>query len=103
MECLGGCPYALGASGNIVTEDLVFLLETMGLRTGVDIDELIAARAIITQGVPGEDLYGHIAAPGLPKGSATPPWPPERRRQSANRAGRFTAKQARGRHRHRGR
>ena len=65
---LGGCPYAPGASGNIVTEDLVFLLESMGLRTGVDIDELIAARAIITEGLPGEDLYGHIPDAGLPKG-----------------------------------
>ena len=65
---LGGCPYAPGASGNIVTEDLVFLLESMGLRTGVDIDGLIAARAIITEGLPGEDLYGHIPDAGLPKG-----------------------------------
>ena len=46
----------------------MFLLESMGLRTGVDIDELIAARAIITEGLPGEDLYGHIPDAGLPKG-----------------------------------
>ncbi len=65
---LGGCPYAPGASGNIVTEDLVFLLESMGLRTGVDIDVLIAARAIIAEGLPQEDLYGHIPDAGLPKG-----------------------------------
>ena len=39
---LGGCPYAPGATGNIVTEDLVFMLEAMGLRTGVDIEALIA-------------------------------------------------------------
>ena len=44
---LGGCPYAPGASGNIVTEDLVFMLEAMGLRTGVDIDALIAAREVL--------------------------------------------------------
>ena len=41
---LGGCPYAPGASGNVVTEDLVFMFEAMGLSTGVDIPQLIAAR-----------------------------------------------------------
>jgi len=65
---LGGCPYAPGATGNIVTEDLVFLLESMGLCTGIDIDRLIAARAIIHEGLPGEPLYGHVADAGLPKG-----------------------------------
>jgi hydroxymethylglutaryl-CoA lyase len=65
---LGGCPYAPGASGNIVTEDLVYLLESMGLRTGVDLDALIAARSIIGEGLPGEELYGHIPDAGLPKG-----------------------------------
>ncbi|MFL5003671.1 MAG: hydroxymethylglutaryl-CoA lyase [Xanthobacteraceae bacterium] len=65
---LGGCPYAPGATGNIVTEDLVFLLEAMGLRTGIDIDRLIAARAVIAEGLPGEPLYGQVAEAGLPKG-----------------------------------
>jgi hydroxymethylglutaryl-CoA lyase len=65
---LGGCPYAPGASGNIVTEDLVYLLESLGLRTGVDLDALIAAREVITEGLPGEDLYGHLPDAGLPKG-----------------------------------
>ncbi len=65
---LGGCPYAPGASGNIVTEDLVFLLESMGLRTGIDIDGLIAARAILAAALPGEPLYGFISDAGLPKG-----------------------------------
>jgi hydroxymethylglutaryl-CoA lyase len=65
---LGGCPYAPGATGNIVTEDLVFLLESMGLRTGIDIDRLIAARAFIAEGLPGEPLYGQVAEAGLPKG-----------------------------------
>lgn len=65
---LGGCPYAPGASGNIVTEDLVFLLESMGLRTGIDLDRLIAARAIILEGLPGEQLYGNVPDAGLPKG-----------------------------------
>jgi hydroxymethylglutaryl-CoA lyase len=64
---IGGCPYAPGASGNIVTEDLVFLLESMGLRTGIDLDRLIAARAIVLEGLPGEPLYGNVADAGLPK------------------------------------
>ena len=67
---LGGCPYAPGATGNIVTEDLVFLLESMGLRTGVDLEQLIEARAILADGLPGEELHGHVAAAGLPKGFA---------------------------------
>ncbi|MBP2511707.1 MULTISPECIES: hydroxymethylglutaryl-CoA lyase [Agrobacterium] len=65
---LGGCPYAPGATGNIVTEDLVFMLESMGLKTGVDIDKLVSARPIILSGLPGENLYGHVQDAGLPKG-----------------------------------
>ncbi len=65
---LGGCPYAPGATGNIVTEDLAFLLEAMGYDTGVDIDALVAARAILTEALPGETLYGHVPDAGLPKG-----------------------------------
>jgi hydroxymethylglutaryl-CoA lyase len=65
---IGGCPYAPGATGNIVTEDLVFLLEAMGLRTGIDLERLIAARAIIAEGLPGEPLYGQVPDAGLPKG-----------------------------------
>lgn len=64
---IGGCPYAPGASGNIVTEDLVYLLESMGLRTGVDIDKLVAARAWLKQGLPGEPLYGFIPDAGVGK------------------------------------
>ena len=55
---LGGCPFAPGASGNIVTEDLVFLLEAMGLRTGIDIEGLVAARSLLAEALPGEPLYG---------------------------------------------
>lgn len=65
---LGGCPYAPGATGNIVTEDLVFLLESMGLRTGVDLERLIDARSVLAAGLPDEELYGHVAEAGLPKG-----------------------------------
>ncbi|MFM0326183.1 hydroxymethylglutaryl-CoA lyase [Caballeronia glebae] len=67
---LGGCPYAPGATGNIVTEDLAFLLESMGYDTGVDIDKLIAARAILAEALPGEALYGHVQDAALPKGFA---------------------------------
>jgi hydroxymethylglutaryl-CoA lyase len=65
---LGGCPYAPGASGNIVTEDLVFMLEAMGLRTGVDLDRLTAARASLLDGLPSEPLYGQVHEAGLPLG-----------------------------------
>jgi hydroxymethylglutaryl-CoA lyase len=64
---LGGCPFAPGASGNIVMEDLVFMLEGMGLRTGVDIDRLIAVRAILERSLPGVPLQGAIAKAKLPK------------------------------------
>ena len=65
---LGGCPFAPGASGNIVTEDLVFMLEAMGLRTGIDIDALIAVRSILAETLVGEPLYGFIPDAGLPLG-----------------------------------
>jgi len=65
---LGGCPYAPGASGNVVTEDLVFMFEAMGVRTGVDLQRLIAARNPLAQGLPGEPLYGMTPEAGLPKG-----------------------------------
>ncbi len=65
---LGGCPYAPGASGNVVTEDLVFMFEAMGVRTGVDLERLIAARAPLREGLPGEPLYGMTPEAGLPRG-----------------------------------
>jgi len=65
---LGGCPYAPGASGNVVTEDLVFMFEAMGIRTGVDIGKLIAAREPLAAGLPGEPLYGMTPLAGLPLG-----------------------------------
>lgn len=65
---LGGCPYAPGASGNVVTEDLVFMFEAMGLRTGVDIDGLLRARAVLREALPAEPLYGMVPEAGLPKG-----------------------------------
>ncbi len=68
MGGIGGCPAAPGASGNIVTEDLVFMLEAMGLRTGVNIDALMQARAVLAQALPNEPLYGFTPNAGLPKG-----------------------------------
>jgi len=65
---LGGCPHAPGASGNVVTEDLVFMFEAMGIATGIDIDRLLAARAPLQAGLPGEALYGMLPEAGLPKG-----------------------------------
>jgi hydroxymethylglutaryl-CoA lyase len=65
---LGGCPAAPGASGNIVTEDLVYLLESMGLPTGIDLPRLLEVRRIVQEAVPGEPLYGFTAEAGLPLG-----------------------------------
>ena len=64
---IGGCPYAPGATGNIVTEDLVFLLESMGLDTGIDMAKLLEARKCLAEGLPGEPVYGYIPDAGLPK------------------------------------
>ena len=65
---LGGCPYAPGASGNVVTEDLVFMFEAMGISTGVDLDILIDARQPLMAGLLGEPIYGMTPDAGLPKG-----------------------------------
>lgn len=65
---LGGCPYAPNATGNIVMDDLIFLLEGAGLRTGVDLDRLIGVREIIARNLPNESLYGMYARAGAPKG-----------------------------------
>jgi hydroxymethylglutaryl-CoA lyase len=70
---LGGCPFAPGASGNVVTEDLVFMFEAMGIRTGVNIEALIAAREPLKAGLPGEAIYGMTPEAGLPKGFAARP------------------------------
>lgn len=65
---IGGCPYAPGASGNIVTEDLVWMLQAMGHRTGIDLPALLQARTLLREGLPDEPLYGHVPDAGLPKG-----------------------------------
>lgn len=63
---LGGCPASPGASGNIVTEDLVYMFEAMGVDTSIDLEKLIALRSIIKEGLPGEDIYGFTPDAGLP-------------------------------------
>ena len=62
--------YAPGASGNIVTEDLVFMLQAMGLKTGIDLSRLLAVRQILSNALPGEQLYGFTPDAGLPLGFA---------------------------------
>ena len=72
---LGGCPFAPGASGNIVTGDLVFMLEAMGLSTGVDITKLLEVRNILREALPGEPLYGFVPDAGVPLGFHNPDQP----------------------------
>ncbi len=64
---LGGCPYAPGASGNIVMEDLVFMLESMGFHTGIDLARLLEARAVLREGLPDEPVHGQVSKAGIPR------------------------------------
>jgi hydroxymethylglutaryl-CoA lyase len=64
---LGGCPYAPGATGNIVTEDLAFMLEAMGFDTGIDLDRLLAVRQLVHGALPNVVQHGAIAKAGMPK------------------------------------
>ena len=63
---LGGCPFAPGASGNIVTEDLCFMLASMGLHTGIDLSALLKVREIVAAALPDQELYGFTPLAGLP-------------------------------------
>jgi hydroxymethylglutaryl-CoA lyase len=67
---LGGCPFAPAATGNVVFEDLVFLCESKGFATGIDLEKLIAVRSILKSEMPNEPLYGGLARAGLPCGTA---------------------------------
>lgn len=60
---LGGCPYAPGAAGNVATEDVVYLLEGMGLRTGVDLDKLIKTTEWMTKQL-GRPLASRLSLAG---------------------------------------
>ncbi|WP_174549146.1 hydroxymethylglutaryl-CoA lyase [Novosphingobium rosa] len=62
---LGGCPYAPGASGNLVTEDLVLMLNAMGLKTGIDLERLLSVRKILAEALPDEPLYGFTPDAGV--------------------------------------
>jgi hydroxymethylglutaryl-CoA lyase len=64
---IGGCPHAPGASGNVTTEDLVFMLERMGCETGIDIPRLLALRERVAGWLQGETLHGTLWRAGLPK------------------------------------
>jgi hydroxymethylglutaryl-CoA lyase len=68
MGGLGGCPFAPGASGNVITEDLVFMFESMGVPTGISLEQLFRAREVLVKGIPEEPIYGHTPLAGLPKG-----------------------------------
>ncbi|EKF16901.1 hydroxymethylglutaryl-CoA lyase [Nitratireductor pacificus] len=63
---LGGCPFAPGATGNVVFEDLVFLCETKGFATGIDLGALASARSVAERAMPDEQFYGSIARAGPP-------------------------------------
>ncbi len=64
---LGGCPHAPGASGNIATEDLVFMLEAMAFDTGVNLAGLLNTQRRLAEWLPGQTLYGKLAGAGVPK------------------------------------
>ena len=64
---LGGCPFAPGATGNIVFEDVVFLCERMGFATNIDVEALNKARLIAEQSMPSETFYGNVSRAGVPK------------------------------------
>ncbi|WP_096667965.1 hydroxymethylglutaryl-CoA lyase [Polaromonas sp. AET17H-212] len=63
---IGGCPHAPGASGNVATEDLAYLLASMGVATGQDFDQLIALREKLAGWLRGETLHGTLWRAGLP-------------------------------------
>lgn len=64
---IGGCPHAPGASGNVSTEDLVYMFASMGVSTGQDFDRLLALRAKVAEWLAGEALHGSLWRAGLPK------------------------------------
>ncbi len=64
---IGGCPHAPGASGNVATEDLAYMLASMGIETGQDFDRLIALRGKLAGWLEGETLHGSLWRSGLPR------------------------------------
>lgn len=63
---LGGCQFVPAATGNVVMDDLCFMLDSMGLRTGVDIERLMAVREIVARNIHSAPLYGAMVKAGLP-------------------------------------
>jgi hydroxymethylglutaryl-CoA lyase len=64
---IGGCPHAPGASGNASTEDLAFMLEAMGVDTGLDLEALLRLRGKVAGWLEGEQTHGSLWRAGLPK------------------------------------
>lgn len=64
---IGGCPHAPGASGNASSEDLAYMLASMGVDTGIDIDPFLTLRAKVARWLEGEALHGTLVRAGLPK------------------------------------
>ncbi|GGH41781.1 hydroxymethylglutaryl-CoA lyase [Cribrihabitans marinus] len=64
---LGGCPFAPGATGNVVFEDLVYLCERKGFATGIDLEQLMSVRDIAATAMPDEPLYGATPRAGAPR------------------------------------
>jgi hydroxymethylglutaryl-CoA lyase len=67
---IGGCPHAPGASGNVSTEDVAFMLESMGVATGIDLAALLDLRARLVGWLPGQTLQGTLWRAGFPKNFA---------------------------------
>jgi len=72
---IGGCPHAPGASGNVATEDLAYLLGSMGIPTGIDIDKLLVLRAKVAGWLANEALHGTLWRAGLPRTFSSRPLP----------------------------
>ena len=64
---IGGCPHAPGASGNASSEDLAFMLASMGVDTGIDLPALLALRTKVAGWLDGEPTHGTLWRAGLPK------------------------------------
>ena len=75
---IGGCPHAPGATGNVSTEDLCFMLDALGLASGIDLPALLEVRQRLSQWLPGVALHGAVARAGLPTG-----WRPAPQRDPA--------------------
>jgi hypothetical protein len=85
---LGGCPYAAGASGNVATEDVVWLLKGLGIDTGIDLDKLVDTGVWISKQLKRQPASRVALAILARRAAATAAAAPERARRAA-RAGKF--------------